>query len=81
MNSRLEDLDFVDDICLMSHRESDMENKLNKLIRYAKQVGLKVNKTNIMQFNTKTQIGSSVSIDNENAEKVINFCYLASIIA
>jgi hypothetical protein len=59
MNSQLEDLDFADDVCLMSHRKSFMKNKLAKLVYYTEQVGLIVNvkKTKFMQFNTNNQIG------------------------
>jgi hypothetical protein len=40
---QLEDLNFVDDICLLSHTFSKMETKLQDLENEGKTVGLKIN--------------------------------------
>jgi hypothetical protein len=40
---QLEDLNFVDDICLLSHTFSKMETKLQELENEGKTVGLKIN--------------------------------------
>ncbi|XP_059139501.1 uncharacterized protein LOC131927735 [Physella acuta] len=41
---RLEDLDFADDICLLSHKHQHTQAKLNWLSEEASRVGLKINK-------------------------------------
>jgi hypothetical protein len=43
LTSRLEDLDYAEDICLLSYTLSDMKHKLRKLEDEAKGVGLKIN--------------------------------------
>ena len=46
----LEDLDFADDICQISHKLKDMQLKNNKLAEEASKIGLQVNteKTEVM---------------------------------
>jgi hypothetical protein len=48
MTTKLDDLDFGDDITLLSSSKDHMQNKLNSLNNYATQMGLKINagKTN-----------------------------------
>lgn len=83
LTSRLEDLDFADDICLLSQTNKDMSVKLQRLIHYAGQVGLKinVNKTKLMRLDTQQSRNLiPLSIDNVNIDEVDEFCYLGSII-
>ncbi|RUS71649.1 hypothetical protein EGW08_020589 [Elysia chlorotica] len=40
---QLEDLDFADDICLLSHRYQDAQAKLSRLAREAAKTGLHIN--------------------------------------
>jgi hypothetical protein len=51
---RLEDLDYVDDICLLAQRFCNMEEKLKSLNEEAELVGLhiNINKTKGMRVNT-----------------------------
>jgi hypothetical protein len=55
MRDRLEDLDFADDICLLSQRYSDMKDKLIRLQQEIKLAGLNinVNKTKEMRINAQ----------------------------
>ena len=46
LNSHLEDLDFADDLALLSTILSSLRDKTARLETYAKQTGLKINKTN-----------------------------------
>ena len=41
--TNLDDLDFADDLALLSHTHSHIQEKTNRLHIYAKQVGLKIN--------------------------------------
>ena len=84
LSERLEDLDFADDICLLTQRESDMREKLRLLVHYGAQVGLKINvaKTKLMRFDPQSkQPPSHLSLESTNIEEVDEFCYLGSIIA
>ena len=54
LNSVLEDLDFADDIGLLSSRHSDIQEKMDRLASLASQIGMKVNvgKTKLTRLNT-----------------------------
>jgi hypothetical protein len=39
----LEDLDYADDICLLSHSQAHMQSKLNNLCYGSKKAGLEIN--------------------------------------
>jgi hypothetical protein len=45
MTERLEDLVFADDVCLLSHRLSDIQEKIKDIEKIGKNVGLKINET------------------------------------
>ncbi|CAC5375496.1 unnamed protein product [Mytilus coruscus] len=76
---RLEDLDFADDLALLSHLLKDIRDKTTKLHETGKKLGLKINikKTKIMRV--KTRKGGTVSIEGEDIEEVDQFTYLGSI--
>lgn len=72
MTEMLEDLDFADDIALLSHRHRDMQIKTNHLANTAEKIGLKIN-------NTKTKImkiTESITLGRINIEEVQYFVYL-----
>ena len=54
----LEDLDFANDICLLSGKQEHMQDKINQLSHNAARVGLKINKekTEVIAINTKKSI-------------------------
>lgn len=80
--TRLEDLDFADDICMMSHTRSGIAEKLNQLVRYGKQVGLRINVTKSKLMCVNPQTGSfPLIIDGEQIDEVESYCYLGSIIS
>ena len=78
MSEMLEDLDFADDIALLSHRHRDMQEKTNQLVTSAAKIGLKINvaKTKIMKINTRAD--EPITLDGISIEEVNNFVYLGS---
>jgi hypothetical protein len=70
MKDRLEDLEFANDICLLSQRYSDMKDKLIRLEQEAMPAGLNtnVNKTKEMRINA--QIEEKLSITNKEIEHI-----------
>ena len=74
----LEDLDFADDIALLSHRHRDMQEKTNQLVTSAAKIGLKINvaKTKIMKINTRAD--EPITLDGTSMEEVNDFVYLGS---
>jgi hypothetical protein len=56
LNEHLEDLDYADDIVLLSHNFIEMQAKLKDLVEESQKVGLRVNteKTKYLSVNSKT---------------------------
>ena len=81
MMSKLEDLDFADDIALLSSTHEHMQQKTTKLYNTAKQIGLIINKkkTKVMKINNKNQ--TAITIDNEEVESVERFSYLGACVS
>ena len=79
--SRLEDLEFADDICTLSHRFQDSQHQATRLEETAKRTGLYINsnKTKSMRINANRT--DSIQINNTDLENISNFTYLGSIIS
>ena len=76
--SKLEDLDFADDIALMSSKFNDIQDKTTAVKEWAEKAGLKINinKTKSMRLNAK--IERPIKIDGQEREEVEEFTYLGS---
>ena len=77
---QLEDLDFADDLALLSHTHSQMQAKTSKLEAISSKVGIQINskKTKIMRvYNKSTE---HISIANRNKDDVKSFTFLGSVI-
>ena len=73
----LEDLDFADDIALLSSTHKDAQEKTNRLQMVADQTGLQINsaKTKILDLTSKPD---DIKLNDQALEKVNNFTYLGS---
>ena len=80
MMSKLEDLDFADDIALLSSTHSQMQSKTNSMSELAKRVGLKINekKTKILRLNNRNM--EPVKLEGKDIEDVDEFTYLGAIV-
>ena len=80
LQTTLDNLDFADDTCMLSHRYQDMQHQATSLEETAKQTGLLINpqKTKTMRINT-TQT-DKLTIRDTEVEHVEQFTYLGSII-
>ena len=78
---QLEDLDFADDICLLSHKHQHAQSKLTTLSEEAAKTGLKINvkKTEAMRLNNKLEL--PVQLQGENIKDTDRFTYLGSILS
>ena len=78
--SQLEDLDFADDLALLSHNHQQMKDKTQELVRISQSTGLKVHpgKTKVLKINTN--VDEDIKINEEPIEEVTSFTYLGSII-
>ena len=80
LTKKLEDLDFADDIALLSHSHAHMQEKTSKIAEKSAQVGLNINvaKTKVMRINTRCN--KEIKLGNEPLETVDKFTYLGSIV-
>ncbi|XP_068675670.1 uncharacterized protein [Montipora foliosa] len=76
LTTKLDDLDFADDIALLSSSRNQMQEKTSRMDREAKRVGLKINldKTKVIRINAKNQV--PISIVGKNIKEVEEFTYL-----
>ena len=74
----LEDLDFADDICLLSQRHNDMQQKTNDLNANGGCLGFKTStsKTKEMRMNSKSR--EPITVREGTIEAVNDFIYLGS---
>ena len=74
----LEDLDFADDIALLSSTMNHLQEKTSKLETNAGKVGLKLNnnKCKIMKTNSKSE--SKLKVRGSDVEEVDSFTYLGA---
>ena len=78
--STLEDLDFADDLALLSHTHQHMQEKTTRLGMFAQQVGLKISrkKTEVMMLNVSNP--SPVKVNGEDLQKTEEFTYFVSTV-
>nr|KAG5694275.1 hypothetical protein BaRGS_031993 [Batillaria attramentaria] len=81
LTSTLEDLDFADDIALISSKFEHIQAKTDRLVENAGRVGLRLNsaKCKVMRTNAKRQ--DKVKIGQEEVEDVKEFVYLGATVA
>ena len=79
--SQLEDLDFADDLALLSETHKHMQQKTERLQEKSSQLGLKINvgKTKVMKVNSKSS--EPISLESGTVEEVQDFIYLGSNIS
>ena len=78
---QLEDLDFADDISLLSHKQQDAQEKLCRVAEEAEKTGLRINigKTEVMRVNNRQQ--DPVRLHHEDIKEVDKFVYLGSVVS
>ncbi|VDO27933.1 unnamed protein product [Schistosoma margrebowiei] len=77
---QLDDLDFADDLALLSQSQQQMQEKTTSVAAASAVVGLNIHKgkSKILQYNTTCT--NPVTIDGEDLEDVITFTYFGNII-
>ena len=78
--SPLDDLDFADDIALVSHNHQKMQQKTTHMASTLAIIGLNVSKdkTKVMPINNTVDDG--IVLDGDYLEEVESFTYLGSVI-
>ena len=78
--SKLDDLDFADDVALLSSNKQHIHNKNTKMNEEARRVGLRINKDKkkVMRINGKSQ--EKVTVDGQDIDEIEEFNYLGATI-
>ncbi|KAI0220535.1 hypothetical protein LSAT2_027968 [Lamellibrachia satsuma] len=79
--SQLENLDFADNLALLSETHKRMQQKPERLQEKSSQLGLKINvgKTKVMKVNSRSS--EPISLESGTVEEVQDFIYLGSNIS
>ncbi|VDP71746.1 unnamed protein product [Schistosoma curassoni] len=77
---QLDNLDFEDDLALLSHTQQQMQEKTTSVAAASTAVGLNIHKgkSKILQYNTACT--NRITIDGEDMEDMKTFTYLDNII-
>ena len=81
LTQRLEDLDYADDLCLLTHRLVDMEEKGERLQETGGQVGLIINIQKTKEMRIGVRQLEALELHGEAVERTSEFTYLGSIIS
>ena len=78
--TQLDDLDFADDLALLSHNHSQMQDKTTLLETTSAGTGIKINrkKTELMKMNTTAN--APITVGGEPIREVESFVYLGSVV-
>ena len=74
----LEDLDFADDICLLSHKRTDMQAKVDCLVMLASSVGYEVNITKTKAMRVNHNNANHIIVDGCPLEFVESFSAISA---
>ncbi|VDP34336.1 unnamed protein product [Schistosoma mattheei] len=78
--NRLDELDFADDLALLSHTHEQMQIKTTSVAAVSASVGLSIHKGKIKVLKFKAENSNPITLDDETLEDVESFTYLGSII-
>ena len=78
--TQLDDLDFADDIALLSHNHQQMQEKTSLVAQNSEKLGLKIHneKSKLLKVNSTST--HPISIETKTLEEVDSFTYLGSIV-
>ncbi|VDO64417.1 unnamed protein product [Schistosoma margrebowiei] len=77
---QLDDLDFADDLALLSQKQQQMQEKTNSVAAASAAIGLNIHKRKSKVLRYNTACTNPITIDGEYLEDVKTFTYLGSII-
>ncbi|VDP33202.1 unnamed protein product [Schistosoma margrebowiei] len=77
---QLDDLDFADDLVLLSQTQQQMQEKTTSVAAASAAIGLNIHKGKSKVLRCNTACTSPITIDGEDLEDVKTLTYLGSII-
>ena len=80
MSTKLDALDYADDIALLYSARDQMQTKVDRLIKHAKSTGLNIyaSKTKVMRINANNN--QAITASGEDIEDVSDFIYLGETV-
>lgn len=78
--SSLEDLDFADNLALLSHTHQNMEEKTGKLRSFAQKVGLQISQTKTEVMTLSVINLAPVTVKGKDLPMTDSFTYLSRVI-
>ncbi|VDP24699.1 unnamed protein product [Schistosoma margrebowiei] len=80
VRNQLDDLDFADDLALLSHTHEQMQTKTASEAAVSASVGLSIHKEKTRVLKFKAENSNPITLDGETLEDVESFTYLGNII-
>lgn len=79
--TKLDDLDFADDIALLSTTKNQIQQKTNRLVNNSQKVGLRTNREKCKIIRINTTNSDRITINEEPVEEVNKFEYLGAVVS
>jgi len=80
LQESLEDMEYADDGCLVSHKYKHMQRKLDDLWKESNKVGLEINSSNTEEIRVNTTVNQGLRLNGEDIKRSSEFYYLGSIL-
>jgi len=81
LQESLEDVEYADDVCFVSHKYEHMYRKLDDLWKESKKAGLEINSSKTEEIRVNTIVNQGLRLNGEDIKRSSDFCYLGSIVA
>ncbi|KAL3866766.1 hypothetical protein ACJMK2_044042 [Sinanodonta woodiana] len=77
---QMDDLDFADDLALLSHSQQQMQEKTSIVADNSASLGLHINSGKSKVFKTNASSNTPITVEGDALEEVDSFTYLGSIL-
>ena len=75
LQESLEDMEYADDVYLVSHKYEHMYRKLDDLWKESKKAGLEINSSKTEEMPVKTTVNQELRLNGEDIKISSDFCY------
>jgi hypothetical protein len=81
LKESLEDMEYADDVCLVSHRYEHIQRKLDNLREESKKTDLKINSSKTEEVRVNTTVNQELRLNGEVIKRSSDFCYWGNVVA
>ena len=75
LQESLEDMEYVDDVCLVSHKYERMQMKLDDPWKESKKAGLEINSSKTEEIRVNTTVNQELRLNGEDIKRSSDFCF------